>query len=379
MILKNRLCLKSIGGLLNLDLANKKVKLAKNIVKTKKESKAMNLLNHSKCKKFLCFILLFSMSFILTSCLIKSNDENKNIQEEKKNVNIIALKGPTSLGLVKLWNDSDENKTYSKYNISVVGDPSEAIAKFASSDADIGLLPTNMASILYNKTSGNLKVAAISTLGVLYIVSNDDSVKNISDLKDKTIYVSGQGATPEYALKYILEQNGLKVNKDVFIEYKSEHSELASGAISEKVSVALLPEPFVTQVTEKNSNIKVNLNLTEEWEKLSGKDSTLTMGCIVARKSFIEQNKEIFDKFLEDYRISAEYANQNLENTSQLADKYGIMQKEIAFKALPKCNVVFIDSDEMKNKIDKFLKILFNFEPKSVGGKMPNEEFYYKK
>jgi len=339
----------------------------------------MNILNCYKLKKLLCFILLFSTGLILSSCMIKSNDENKNIQDEKKNINIIALKGPTSLGLVKLWNDSDENKTESKYNISVVGDPSEAIAKFASSDADIGLLPTNMASILYNKTSGNLKVAAISTLGVLYIVSNDNSIKNISDLRNKTIYVSGQGATPEYALKYILKQNGLKINKDVFIEYKSEHSELASEVISENVSVALLPEPFVTQVVEKNSNIKVNLNLTNEWEKLSGQESTLTMGCIVVRKSFIEQNKEVFDKFLEDYKFSAEYTNQNLESTSQLADKYGIMQKEIAFKALPKCNVVFIDGDEMKSKIGNFLKILFDFEPKSVGGKMPNEDFYYKK
>ena len=172
----------------------------------------MNISKFYKFKKILSLILFFSMSIILTSCIIKSNDENKEVKDEKTKVNIIALKGPTSLGLVKLWNDSDENKTDNKYNISVVGDPSEAIAKFASFDADIGLLPTNMASILYAKTSGNIKITAISTLGVLYIVSNDDSIKDISDLKDKTVYVSGQGATPEYALKYILEKNGLKLN-----------------------------------------------------------------------------------------------------------------------------------------------------------------------
>ena len=298
-----------------------------------------------KFKVYNKYLAVFLTLFLLLN-LAACGKKNENTEvEEKAKINVVALKGPTALGSVKLWEDSENGDTEAVYNISVVGDPSEAVAKIANKDADVAMVPTNMASVLYNKTSKNVNIAAINTLGVLYLVTNDKSISSIKDLAGKTVFVSGQGATPDFVLRYILKKNGLTPGKDVNLEYKSEHSELAAQVISENVSVAVLPEPFVSQVLTKNSKIMVSLD---------------------------------FDKFLKSYQKSVEYVSENTENAAELADKFGIMQKEIAIKALPKCNVVFISGNEMQQKTENFLKILYDFEPKSIGGKIPDEDFYYK-
>lgn len=326
------------------------------------------------CNKYLAVFLTLFLLLNLAACGKKS--ENTEVKEKEK-INVVALKGPTALGSVKLWEDSENGETEAIYNISVVGDPSEAVAKIANKDADVAMVPTNMASVLYNKTSKNVNIAAINTLGVLYLVTNDKSISSIRDLAGKTVFVSGQGATPDFVLRYILKKNGLTPGKDVNLEYKSEHSELAAQVISENVNIAVLPEPFVSQVLTKNSKIMVSLDLTNEWNKITN-DSVLTMGSIVVRKDFLKNKKEDFDKFLKNYQKSVEYVSENTENAAELADKFGIMQKEIAIKALPKCNVVFISGNEMQQKTENFLKILYDFEPKSIGGKIPDEDFYYK-
>lgn len=326
------------------------------------------------CNKYLAVLLTLFLLLNLAACGKKS--ENTEVKEKEK-INVIALKGPTAFGSVKLWEDSENGETEAIYNISVVGDPSEAVAKIANKDADVAMVPTNMASVLYNKTSKNVNIAAINTLGVLYLVTNDKSISSIKDLAGKTVFVSGQGATPDFVLRYILKKNGLTPGKDVNLEYRSEHSELAAQVISENVSIAVLPEPFVSQVLTKNSKIMVSLDLTNEWNKITN-DSVLTMGSIVVRKDFLKNKKEDFDKFLKNYQKSVEYVSENTENAAELADKFGIMQKEIAIKALPKCNVVFISGNEMQQKTENFLKILYDFEPKSIGGKIPDEDFYYK-
>lgn len=326
------------------------------------------------CNKYLAVLLNLFLLLNLAACGKKSENTE---EKEKAKINVVALKGPTALGSVKLWEDSENGDTEATYNISVVGDPSEAVAKIANKDADVAMVPTNMASVLYNKTSKNVNIAAINTLGVLYLVTNDKSISSIRDLAGKTVFVSGQGATPDFVLRYILKKNGLIPGKDVNLEYKSEHSELAAQVISENVSIAVLPEPFVSQVLTKNSKIMASLDLTNEWNKITN-DSVLTMGSIVVRKDFLKNKKEDFDKFLKSYQKSVEYVNENTEKAAELADKFGIMQKEIAIKALPKCNVVFISGNEMQQKTENFLKILYDFEPKSIGGKIPDEDFYYK-
>lgn len=309
--------------------------------------------------------------------------ESSEPAKEKTTVRVAALKGPTGLGMLKLMEDGDAGNAANDYDFTIVGDPNEIVSKISTGEVDAAAVPTNLAATLYNKTGGKVQIAAINTLGVLYMLTNGETVSDIKDLKGRTVYSSGQGATPEYALNYILSANGLEPGKDVTVEYKAEHAELATLLISGKASIGVLPEPFVTQVTAKNPDVKIALNMTEEWDKaveLSGSGkSVLTMGCLIVRTDFAQQNKEAFDSFLAEYKASAEYTNQETEAAAALSEKYDIMPAAVAKKAIPNCNIVYVDGGDMKAKVSDFLAILFKANPKSVGGKMPGEDFYYAK
>lgn len=297
----------------------------------------------------------------------------------KTAIRIVALKGPTGLSMVRLMSDSEEKNTAGNDTFSLAASPDEAVSKIVSGDADVAAVPTNLAATLYNKTKGNVQLAALTTLGVLSVVTNGENVSAVGELKGKTVVLSGKGAVPEYALNYILKQNGLEAGKDVKVEYKAEHAEVASAVIAGKAKIAVLPEPYVTQVTVKNKKAKIALNLTDEWKKASKGASVLTMGCLIVRKDFAAKNRDAFNTFLKEYKASAEYANSDAASAAELSQKYGIMDAAVAKKAIPNCSIVYFDGDDMKAKVPDFLKILYQANPKSVGGKLPGDDFYYKK
>jgi NitT/TauT family transport system substrate-binding protein len=299
--------------------------------------------------------------------------------KEKTTLKVAALKGPTGLGMLKLMSDNDAKTAANNYQFTIVTAPDEIVSKISSGEIDVAAVPTNLAATLYNKTSGKIQLAALNTLGVLSIVTNGETITSIKDLKGKTIVTSGQGAIPEYALNYILKQNGLEVGKDVKVEYKAEHSEVATLAISGKAKIVMLPEPFVTQVTTKATTAKVALDITKEWDKVVNSKSVLTMGCLIVRKDFAEKNKDAFNKFLDEYKASAAYTNSSAEAAAALSEKYDIMPAAVAKKAIPNCNIVYIDGTELKSKTADFLNVLYQANPKSVGGKIPGEDFYYSK
>lgn len=308
-----------------------------------------------------------------------SESQSSETPIEKPKLRIGAIKGPTGLGLLQVMEKNDADEADNQYEFTVVGSPDEIVSKLTTGELDAAAVPTNLAATLYNKTEGEIQLTAINTLGVLYLVTNGEEIADIADLKGKTIYSSGQGAAPEYALNYILSANGL--TDDVKVEYLSEHAELASQVIAGKISIAVLPEPFVTQVTTKNEQVKVALDLTKEWDKAVAlnKDgsSVLTMGSLVVRRDFAQENEEAFDHFLAEYRASVDYVNKNPEKAAALSEKYDIMAAAVAEKAIPNCNIVFIDGTEMKAKAADFLKILHGYNPKSVGGTLPKDDFYY--
>ncbi len=308
-----------------------------------------------------------------------SSQATASLATEKATIRLATLKGPTGLGMLKLMSDNDTNTSANHYDFKIVGAPDEIVSKISTGEIDAAAVPTNLAATLYNKTGGKVQLAAINTLGVLSVLTNGEKVTGVKDLKGKTVYATGQGSTPEYALNYILKQNGLEVGKDVKVEYKAEHAELAAMVISGKAKIAVLPEPFVTQVMGKNKDVKIALDVTKEWNKAVGDKSVLTMGCLIVRKDFAEKNKEALHAFLKEYQTSAAFTVSNIEDASILSEKYGIMPAAVAKKAIPNCNIVYLDGSEMKAKIPDFLNVLFQANPKSVGGKMPGEDFYYEK
>lgn len=298
---------------------------------------------------------------------------------EKTEIHVAALKGPTGLSMVKLMDDSAAGKTAGKDMFALFNSPDEVTAKLVKGEADIAAVPTNLAAVLSAKTGGKIRLAAVTTLGVLSVLENGNTVKSVADLKGKTVAASGKGATPEYALNYILAKNGLTAGKDVSVEYRAEHAALAAEMIAGKAKIAVLPEPFVTQVLMKNKSVRVALNLTDEWKKAAGDSSVLTMGCLVVRSEFADKNKASLDSFLDEYKASAAFANRDTAKAAELSGKYGVMNQQVAQKAIPNCSIVFIDGGEMKTKVSGFLKILAAADPKSVGGKLPDDAFYYQR
>ena len=299
--------------------------------------------------------------------------------QEKITVQVGGLKGPTAMGMVKLMEDDAAGTTYSDYEFTLAGAPDEITAKVITGELDIAAVPTNVASVLYNKTEGQVEIAALNTLGVLYLVETGDEIQSVEDLRGKTIYSTGKGSTPEFALNYILEQNGLTVGTDVFVEYKSEHAELASLLAAGQADIAVLPQPFVTSVLTQNENVRIALDLTAEWDKVTTDGSKLTMGALVVRSDFAKEHPEALAKFMEEYQASTEYVTDeaNLDEVAALIEKYDIIKAAVAKVALPYCNIVCITGEEMKTATQGFLNILYGANPSSIGGALPNDDFYY--
>lgn len=338
-------------------------------------------------KRIVTIILALALfALALTGCGAKTPEPASSTEPAvRTDVSIGLLAGPTGVGAAKLLDESAAGTSANNYAATVFSAPDEVTAKIISGALDIAAVPTNLAAVLYKKTDGKVKIAALNTLGVLYVLTAEGvSVASVADLKGKTVYSSGQGAVPEYALDYILDANGVK--GDVEVVYEAEHDAVIADLASGKATVAVLPEPKVTAALSQVEGLSVALDLTAEWEKAAAlkgdADSVLSMGCVVVRSDFAENNKEALDAFLAEYKASIEYMSDaaNIDDAAALCETYGIIPKAaVAKKAIPNCSLTYVDGAEMKTQISAFYKILFDYNPASVGGALPDEEFYYSK
>ena len=296
-------------------------------------------------------------------------------------INIMALKGPTAMGMVQFMDQADTGAlTDNHYHFTITAVTDEASAALGSGTTDIAAIPANLASVLYNNTDGAIQVLAINTLGVVYIVERGETIQSVEDLRGKTIYASGKGTTPEYALNYVLSQNGIDPATDVTMEWKSEQAECLSALLADENAIAMLPQPFVTTAQTQSPDIRVALDLTEEWDKCqSGSDapSTMVTGVVVARTAFAEEHPEAVSAFLDHYKDSVDFVTGNTAEAAQLVGQFDIVPAQVAEKALPACNITFIEGGEMQEKLSGYLSVLFEQNPQSVGGALPDEGFYY--
>ncbi|CRZ35636.1 NitT/TauT family transport system substrate-binding protein [Herbinix hemicellulosilytica] len=308
-----------------------------------------------------------------------TNNENISVNEETKeklNINVAALKGPTGIGMVKLMEDAKNNNALHNYNFTIAGEADEISAGLIKGDFDIAAVPCNLASVLYNKTKGQIKLAAVNTLGVLYIVETGTSIEKVEDLKGKTIYSTGYGTTPQYTLNYLLNSYGIDPEKDVTVEYKTEATEVAAILSEADNAIAMLPQPYVTTVMMNNDKVRIAINIDEEWKVLNDGNGVVT-GVLVVNKDFLENHPEAVNDFLKEYQASTDFVNENVDAASQLVEKFGLFKEAVAKKAIPYCNITFVSGFEMKEMAEKYLNILFEQNPNSVGGALPAEDFYY--
>ena len=294
-------------------------------------------------------------------------------------IKLTVLSGPTGVGAVKLLADSIMGLTANAYNFSIASDNSQLVAGLSNGDIDIATMASNMALNLYNKTDGDVQIIALGTLGVLHILegSNGTSVKSVADLKGKTIYSVGQGANPEYILRYILTKNGIDPDKDVDIIF-AEPAEITQKLLSGTIDVALLPVPAATTAISKSAgSVRSAIDLTEAWSKASG-GSQLIMTAVVARTEFVRNNPAAVAAFLKEYEASIRYTSTNLDDAAQLVYDFGLVPSAaIAKQAIPQCNLVFISGKDMAPAISNYFAALYELDPASVGGALPDDGIYY--
>lgn len=325
-------------------------------------------------KKKILLLLLAAVLLLLPACGATA----KGMSAEGP-VRIAGLKGPTTMGLVNLLDMEQQGTAALDYDLQLYGTADEIVPGLIKGELDMAAIPANLAAALYQKTKGGIQVMAVNTLGVLYVVEKGDTVHSMADLAGRTILSTGKGTTPEYLLRYLLEKNGLDPDKDVKIQYCSEATEVtAQMAAAQKDAIAVLPQPYVTAAGMKDPSLRVALDLTAEWDKVS--DSQLVTGVTVVRTQYAQEHPDVVEAFLQEYAQSVRTANTDLDRTAALCEQQGVVAKAaIAKKALPACNIVCRTGDEMQKDVSAYLSVLCAADPAAVGGKLPDEGFYWKK
>ncbi len=335
-------------------------------------------------KKILALLLALSLTAALCAGCGSTQEEtqttdttNTTTQEEDVTIRLGGLKGPTSMGMVKLLADNDAGTTTNHYEFTMAGSADELTPKMLQGELDILAVPVNLGSVLYNNSDGAVQLLAVNTLGVIYLVEKGgQTVTDWASLKGQTIYATGKGSTPEYALNYLLEENGLDPATDVTIEWKSEPTEIVAQMAAQDHVIALLPQPFVTVAQSKFEDLAISMDLTEEWDKLDNGSQLITAGLVV-RTEFAKEHPQAVADFLEEYNASTAYVNENVAEAAQLVEQYDIVEAAVAEKAIPYCNIVCITGQEMMTSVQGYFQVLFDQNPQSVGGTLPGDDFYY--
>lgn len=329
---------------------------------------------HTAVFSFLWILLCLG----LCGCAEKNGQQMTESAQQEQPLRIGSLKGPTSMGILFLKEQAKLGETEGSYEFQMAAKADEILPLMVKGELDIALIPSNTAGILYQKTKGGIAVADINTLGVLYMVSGDEGIQSVEDLKNKKIYLTGKGTTPDYVLHYILEENGL-TEADYQLEYRSEPTEVAALLAENQEAVGLLPQPFVTAVCMQNEKLDVVLDLNQEWDRLQGeKGSRLVTGVTVVRREILETRADEILTFLAEHEASVARMNEETQAGAALVTEAGIVGKEqIAALAIPKCNLTFLQGEEMKLALQGYLEVLYDRAPDSVGGSLPDEDFYY--
>lgn len=289
---------------------------------------------------------------------------------------VTAMNGPTGMGIIGL----DDAHYADLWNIKLTSSAEEARAAFIAGQTDIVSLPTNLAAVLYNKLPDDgVRMLAVNTLGVLYIVENGETIESLANLAGKKLYATGQGSTPEYVIRWLLKENGLE--DQVTLEFIEDHDTLATMLASGLADIGMLPEPKVTAALMKNPDLRVALDVTEEYEKTAqdaGIKSQMSMGCVLTRQKVIDEHPEVIDAFLSAYAESVVNVNTQQSASAEIMAEKGIIPNaKIALEALSRCHIVMITGNEMKTLITPFMDMLYASDPKSVGGALPGDDLYY--
>ena len=300
---------------------------------------------------------------------------------EAGEIRLAVLSGPTGIGAAKLLDNIDNDKaalSFGNYDYQIYTDTSELVAGLTKGEIDIATMASNVAVNLYNKTDGGVKIIAVGTLGVLHILEGGggDTVHSIADLAGKTIYCAGQGANPEYILRYLLQETPMDL-QTVEIVF-ADASEISAKLLSGEIQYAMLPVPAATAAIAKGEGkIRAAIDVTEAWDELQS-GSQLVMTAVVARTEYLETYHDRVANFLTDYEASIDFVNHNIDAAAELVAGYNITPSAgIAKQAIPQCHLTFIAGEDMMSAVSGYFRTLYSIDPAAVGGAVPDDGIYY--
>lgn len=323
-------------------------------------------------------LLALVMTAVMTVGMLIGCGKEEIAEEPEMVIRVGAMAGPTAMGMVKLMKDAENGETKNMYEFAELAKEASAfVAPLTKGELDIAAVPSNLASTMYNNTDGAVVVLAANTLGVLYVVERGESVQSMTDLAGKKVYATGQGAVPEYTIRYLLKENGLDAEKDLELVWCADTTEALSYVSADENAIAVLPQPFVTAACAQVEGLRVALDLNEQWDMLDNGCHIVT-GVVVARKEFVQNYPKQTAQFLAEYEASVAYTQEQTADAAELIAEYGIVAKApLAQKALPNCHIVFMVGKDMKLSVEGFLRTLFEQNPQAIGGNMPEADFYY--
>ncbi len=316
------------------------------------------------------YLLWIAIAILIVSCNSSTNNDNSQITYR-----IATLKGPSSMGMIKLI-DSLKSSTNSKIEVIILNEPIQVRKMMLDGTADFAILPTTMAAIVYNKGM-DYQLVGIPVWGTLSLLGIDSTITQWSQLKGKRIHVMAKGMTPDVMFRYLLLKNGVNPDTDVTIDYSfPTHIDMASAVAAGKVELGVLSEPLASQVLQKRSNVRLIFDFNDEWRKQQG--SPIAFTAFMVRKDLAKNNSALVDEIANGYEKSSVWVNQNPDSAADLMVKYEVLpNREIALQAIPRSNLKFVRAREIKNQINDYLNVFYQMNPDIVGGKIPDEEFIY--
>ena len=329
-------------------------------------------------KKFLAILLALALAIPFAACSDPASGNTDTTTappaEDTTSIRVAVLNGTTGFGIAPLYADLKDGKCNFNASIDFYSDATQVAPLLINGSVDIAAVPTNLAATVYNKTQGKVEVLAVNTLGVLYLLENGNTVNSLADLEGKTVYVPGQGTNPEYVLRALLNYAGL--TDKVTIDYTYQNpDELTAAMTTGKAAIGLLPEPKVTAAKLNNPSLRVAVDFSAEWKKLTGTE--LVQGCLVARKDFVDAHKELVNKFLAAYEASVNTVVTDVDTAAKLIVEAGIAPQEALVKnALPRCNITYLTGDGMKSALNEFWSALHGIVSTSIGGRVPDSGIF---
>lgn len=290
-------------------------------------------------------------------------------------LNIMVLSGTTGLSLVRMLSQNPGFGEGVEGSYTVLKSPDQMVARVISGEADIAALPTNTAAALYNKGIP-IQLAAITNWGVTYLVGRESGIHTWKDLKGQSVALTGRGAPPDILFRYFLNAQGLQAGSDVTTQYYAAPVELAQLMIAGKVNLATLPEPWVTEVMQKDPSVRILLDYQQEWSRLEKRRESYPQSCLVVKADLARQRPGIIREFLKQAGAASDWVNAEPGAAGRLAEQYLFISAASAEKAIPRCNLRFETAAAAQNEVDYYLRKLYEFDPQSIGGKLPDARFY---